>query len=331
MARRPLDEVIEAGPPVNPIRFRPPIYHRARRADDVIVYDSATQLYFPASRVLFRDYLTAAYTSTSIRASGRTIDSLRYAPIAYWRIPSKQQVKTLSGYIEVCHVLKRSFGEHNRQASSDQVGYVSDQDKDNDIVFCLSTEKVAIKSHQWDVTRRLQGHHAENPLNEIAAMQSLPTHPNVLTCTEVLFDGENLHVVMPFISRGDLHDRMEYIKRTNPHPPLSFRGLSETEAHYYFCQLLNGIRHLQANGLCHRDLSPENVMFSEDYQTVVIDLGMSLLVPYSSSDGTDTVTDVRRGRVRRLILPQHACGKLRYISPEVFISREPFDGFSVDM
>jgi serine/threonine protein kinase len=26
-------------------------------------------------------------------------------------------------------------------------------------------------------------------------------------------------------------------------------------------------------GLCHRDLSPENIMFSEDFQTIVIDLG----------------------------------------------------------
>lgn len=72
-------------------------------------------------------------------------------------------------------------------------------------------------------------------------------------------------------------------------------------------------------------------MFSENFQTVVIDLGMSLLVPFSSADGTDTVTDVRRGRTRRLILPQNACGKLRYISPEIYISREPFDGFAVDM
>ena len=84
-------------------------------------------------------------------------------------------------------------------------------------------------------------------------------------------------------------------------------------------------------GLTHRDLSPENIMFSEDFQTIVIDLGMSLLVPFSSVDGSNAVTDVRRGRVRRLILPQHACGKLRYISPEIYLSREPFDGFAVDM
>jgi serine/threonine protein kinase len=89
-------------------------------------------------------------------------------------------------------------------------------------------------------------------MNEIAAMQTLSAHPNVLSCTEVLFDGEYLHVIMPFISRGDLHDRMEFIKKTNPMNPLGgFRGLSENEAHFYFCQLLNGVRHLQAHGMSY--------------------------------------------------------------------------------
>ena len=261
MARRPLDEVIEAGPPVNPIRFRPPVYHRARRADDVTVYDPTTELFFTASHVLFRDYLTAAYTSAAIRNSGRTIDSLRYAPEAFWRVPDKEQVKTLTGYIEVCHVLKRSFGEHSRQFSDQVSRFMEDPASEpqttgsEDIIFCLTAEKVAIKSNAWDITRRLQGLHAENPLNEIAAMQTLPAHPNVLTCTEVLFDGEFLHVIMPFCSRGDLHNRMEYHKKTNPTG--GSRGLSETEAHFYFRQLLNGIRHLQTNGtMCSMNFCP---------------------------------------------------------------------------
>jgi serine/threonine protein kinase len=172
--------------------------------------------------------------------------------MAFWRIQDKEPMKTLTGYIEVCHVLKRSFGDHCRQLGgqinriSKDFGSYSECDASDDIIFCLTGEKVAIKAHAWDITRRLQGVHAENPLNEIAAMQSLPAHPNVLTCTEVLFDGEYLHVIMPFCSRGDLHNRMEYHKKTNI--PGGSRGLSEAESRFYFCQLLNGVKHLQMNG-----------------------------------------------------------------------------------
>lgn len=83
-------------------------------------------------------------------------------------------------------------------------------------------------------------------------------------------------------------------------------------------------------GVCHRDMSLENVLVDEYRTSVVIDLGMCLRVPYDDGDG-GSVTDVSAGTLRRLICPLIPCGKPNYISPEVLKSEVPFDGFAIDL
>lgn len=69
---------------------------------------------------------------------------------------------------------------------------------------------------------------------------------------------------------------------------------------------------------------------SDNYrQSIIIDLGMCLRVPYDN-DG-DSITDVSAGTLRRLIRPLIPCGKPNYISPEVLLSEGPFDGFAIDV
>mmetsp|Transcript_19041 Transcript_19041/g.26383 ORF Transcript_19041/g.26383 Transcript_19041/m.26383 type:complete len:141 (+) Transcript_19041:3-425(+) len=60
---------------------------------------------------------------------------------------------------------------------------------------------------------------------------------------------------------------------------------------------------------------------------------MSLRMPYSSRQKSenDDVTDISNGVARRLIKPQNACGKPGYISPEIYQSRNPFDGEAIDV
>jgi serine/threonine protein kinase len=82
-------------------------------------------------------------------------------------------------------------------------------------------------------------------------------------------------------------------------------------------------------GVCHRDMSLENILVDEYTTSVVIDLGMCLRVPYD--DGGGEVSDVSCGGLRRLIQPLIPCGKPNYISPEILSSEEPFDGFAIDL
>jgi len=68
-----------------------------------------------------------------------------------------------------------------------------------------------------------------------------------------------------------------------------------------------------------------------DDNCLVIDMGMCLRVPYSSSRGDGSISDVAGGSIRRLIKPQGSCGKVTYMSPEIFANTVAFDGFAVDL
>lgn len=107
---------------------------------------------------------------------------------------------------------------------------------------------------------------------------------------------------------------------------------------------------MQHVGICHRDMSLENLLVHKD-GALIIDMGMCLLIPdsgdpstgissalhplsvnTSQTNGSTSLPIVsRRGRPRQLILPQGTCGKWIYMSPEIYQNSEPFDGYAVDM
>ena len=318
--RRPLDDVLEAGPPANPLNFPPPKYERGRRAERVLVNCPVSDEILEARNVLFL-----------VTGTGRNDeDLLQNVDTAYWKVPDKKRIKIHFGYIEICHVLKRCQDDNSSSDSDSDSDSYSDASDEKDITFELTDGIVAVKSHSWNLVRQWHGRHAENPLNEISAMQLLGSnHPNVMGCHEVLFDGEFLNVIMPYCNGGDLLQRMSTHKHINP----KANGLSEREARFWFKQLLDGISHFQKNGICHRDLSPENIMIDEQSRSLIIDMGMCLRIPYSDpfSNDPDAVTSAEKGESRRLLSPQQPCGKLRYMCPEIFMNKDPFDGFAVDM
>jgi serine/threonine protein kinase len=93
--------------------------------------------------------------------------------------------------------------------------------------------------------------------------------------------------------------------------------LDEKTARYYFRQILQGILHMQRSGVCHRDLSLENILLHHD-TAVIIDFGIALRVP------------LERRRLRQLIQPTEPCGKPYYMAPEIR-NTQVFDGFAVDL
>ncbi len=58
---------------------------------------------------------------------------------------------------------------------------------------------------------------------------------------------------------------------------------------------------------------------------------MCLRAPYTSRRNPSNISDVMNGDMRRLLRPQGTCGKHNYMSPEIFLNREPFDGFAIDL
>ncbi|CAJ1954504.1 unnamed protein product [Cylindrotheca closterium] len=308
--RRPLDALAEAGPPAPPIPFGRPKFERGQRAD-VVCYTEETRSHTVAKNVLFRDFS---------REFGEPDGGLGRVIQAYWPVPFKDRITTIMGHVEICLVLTKCASD---QSSGDDSSSDSSYEEE-EIVFQRTNRLVAVKVNYSETMERLRNKHAEDPLKEIAAMQVIGNdHPNVMGAIEVLFDGENLNVVMPYAGSGDLFQLLQESQQ-------NCVGFPEPTARFWFKQIMAGIKHLHDRGICHRDISPENVMI-DDGQCLIIDMGMALRIPYTDPNIANSVTDITRGTHRRLIRPQGACGKLPYMSPEVFRNRTAFDGCAVDI
>jgi len=306
----PFEQLVRNGAPADPIPFSNYIQHRGRRAD-VACYNNGTNN-FICRDVLFRCESIASEEDTAL---GRV-------EVAYWALPDKAPIETIMGHVQICAVLRRCRKDPNDSDSENE-----EEEEEDDIVFEKTNQFVAVKVNYWGRMQRLRGRHAEDPLNEIAAMQIIGNHhPNVLGCLEVLFDGENLNVVLPYLDGGDFFEVMqENLQLATP-------GMHEGLARYWFRQICEGLEHLHGVGICHRDLSPENVMIHGNQACIIIDMGMALRVPYTNPDDpTGPVVDISRGMQKRLIRPQGACGKLPYMSPEIYRSVDPFDSGAVDV
>jgi serine/threonine protein kinase len=89
--------------------------------------------------------------------------------------------------------------------------------------------------------------------------------------------------------------------------------------------------------VAHRDMSPENLMVHKG-NVYIIDMGMSLRIPsLQNTNGANYEMQHHHfhhhphPQQRSLILPQSPCGKWYYLSPEVCLSEQPFDGPAVDL
>jgi serine/threonine protein kinase len=297
---RPYDTLKLHGPPQNPLPFEAPSFVRGRR-DTVLVWTNNQHQQF--TDVLFRD-------------DGKRLDR------AYWKIPNKEVIPTISGQVQICLVLKPSKSASDLDTDESENDSSGD---DEDVVLQLTDQYVAVKIHFMDRIHALRNKHSEDPMKEIAAMAYIGNeHPHVLGCHDILADSRNIYVVMPYYRGGDLFQKLqESLKQVKP-------GIPEDRSRFYIRQILLGVQYLQRKGICHRDLSPENIMI-DDTGCVVIDLGMCLRMPYLNNHGI--VVDITQSSSERRLLmqPQGTCGKLPYMSPEIFINKDPFDGEAVDI
>lgn len=160
-------------------------------------------------------------------------------------------------------------------------------------------------------------HSSENPLKEIAAVQHLmksssgsaPQH--VLSIFEAVQDDEHLFIVMPFCRDGELFDMVS-------------GGASlydEAQTRSVMNQVLVGVKAMHDAGICHRDLSLENVLLN-DGNCRIIDFGLCLRVPQHEG-----LLDKKSIRIK----PQGRCGKLFYMAPEIYENTDAFNPYAIDV
>lgn len=105
-----------------------------------------------------------------------------------------------------------------------------------------------------------------NVLHEVIFLAECD-HPNIARFYETFDSKDETHFLMEYCSGGDLAER---IHKT--------AGLTEDRAREIFRQVLLAVNHLHIRGICHRDVKPENFIFSHkghEAQIKLVDFGFA--------------------------------------------------------
>jgi serine/threonine protein kinase len=154
---------------------------------------------------------------------------------------------------------------------------------------------------------KARGH--ENPYTEVSRMQQYGDNVHVLGCIEALHDDTFLYIISPYCEYGSLRDVISWEQS---------HMVPEDQVCAYFVQLLQVLEYLKRHGICHRDLSPDNIMIYQG-RLVVADLAMSLRIPPPQD-----------GQAPTLVRPLGGYGKTAFVSPEVR-HNHPFDPYTCDL
>ena len=110
----------------------------------------------------------------------------------------------------------------------------------------------------------------EDPKKEIAALQFMGNnHPNVMGQIECVRDNDNNYYSIMDLADGD--ELFCKIKMNGK--------CTEEDARLCFSQILSGLEYLHSLGICHRDLSTDNLVMMNDGTCSIIDFGMCVLFP----------------------------------------------------
>ena len=146
--------------------------------------------------------------------------------------------------------------------------------------------KVAIKTLQLDFS--LDSHKHQRLLKEARTVSKLQ-HPNIIPLYEVGDFEEKPYLVFEFVDGVTLRG---LIKKEGALPAHRAIGL--------MCQILEGVAYAHQRGVVHRDLSPANILVSQEDVPRIMDFGISVMTHAENSS--------ERG----------VSGTMRYMSPEQF-------------
>ena len=103
---------------------------------------------------------------------------------------------------------------------------------------------------------------------EINILKSVD-HPNIIKLHQVYLDENFVYLIEDYCKGGDLFD---YIKMQ--------RYFSEKKAASIMIQLLSALNHLHCQKIVHRDIKPDNIVFTESKSNEIfiklIDFGTSI-------------------------------------------------------
>jgi serine/threonine-protein kinase len=156
-------------------------------------------------------------------------------------------------------------------------------------------------------------------------------HPNVVKTFELGLEGDTLYMAMEYVNGKALNVLRDCAAHEHEFipAPILMRILADT------CAGLHAAHELTRDGkplnVIHRDISPENVLITDQGQTKLIDFGIAKAADRLAGD---TATGLAKGKVRYMS-PEQATGRpldrradiwaLGAVAYELLTGRAPFD------
>ena len=119
--------------------------------------------------------------------------------------------------------------------------------------------RVAIKC----VVPELARHHDFRELfSSEGRINSRLNHPSIVHILEVINQGQDVALVLEYLDGGDLHQRLAL-------------GIHMSTAIAVVRDLCRALDYAHGQGVIHRDVKPENILFREDDTPVLTDFGLA--------------------------------------------------------
>ncbi len=148
-------------------------------------------------------------------------------------------------------------------------------------------------------------------------------HPHICPIIDFGIVDEHVYIVMPYLARGTLNDRIG-----------GHRSLAPETTASVAAQVASALDYAHRHGLIHRDIKPDNILFDEDENALITDFGIATAHFRSRVTGTGNVMGTPH-----YMAPEQARGKLLdgrsdiyalgVVMYEALLGFPPFDGADV--
>lgn len=182
-------------------------------------------------------------------------------------------------YLDKDHFLGR--GSFSRVYLGKYVGESNHIKYGTDVAIkIINTDTIINKSH--NITSIIE--------DEIKIMEIIKKdpHPNIVECYDIIRDKSNntIYIIMEYCDSKDLRTIIK-------------KPIKESYTQFYFSQLANGLKYLDAKNIMHRDIKPKNILLTNSRRVLKIaDFGFAR-------------------QTRKDDLHETVCGSPLYMAPEI--------------